>query len=668
MKEIIKKIKEAKCTRGYYQIVAALDCETSNFEDSEGQETAIVYEWTLNIDGEIKVFRTTPQLASFLWRLKDSVKIDSEHKLVFWIHNLSFDSTFLLPYLMNPVVFAVSKRQPIRINTSDGFEFRDSAKLTGADLEFVGDNMLETPIHKLKERFNYDLIRTPITPLTDDELQYCYNDTAIIIELIKESIKQYKTVQAIPLTLAGSVRKHVREFCYPENRYDCQYGKLMNRLTLNEDVYTIAREATRGGLCCVGKRARRKEMENVDSYDGDSWFPSKQVSRKYPMSKFVEVEPEERYLDTHCVLFRAYFKGLQSVNKYTNLLTASSCVELPEPPAVHVEGKKVIDAEWAVISFNEADFKHFKKAYKWEGMKFLKMYIAKKDYLPREYILAILQLWQNKQQLKGKPGYELAKKKLNSVNGMSLTRIDRNKIVYTSEGYKEEEIDLADSLKAENNKKSRFSYYVWGCWTLSYSREIWDIITALGKDFGYSDTDSVKGKRSEYFDSLVEAFNEYQWGEIEKVSKVRNIDINLFKYGDTFIGKLKKDGEYKRIKVLGEKEYLTENLDGTYSMALAGLSKKVLDDYLIPLAKENGNDVFDEFIEDLTIPAEKTGLHQHTYIDDRRTGTITDYLGNKYEYDEPKGVYLEPSPFSLNVVKEMRDVIMSDAGLMEEYR
>ena len=668
MKEIIKKIKEAKCTRGYYQIAGALDCETSNFIDKNGEKTAIVYEWTLNIDGYVKIFRTTPQLMAFLWNVKEQAPINAEHKLVLWVHNLSFDSTYLLPYLLSPNVFAVSKRQPVKINTADGFEFRDSAKLTGADLEFIGDNMLTTPIKKLKDIFNYDLVRTPITPLTDDEIRYCENDTAIIIELIKDYMKEYKTVQAIPLTLTGSVRKHIRGFCYPEDRYDCEYGRLMSRLTLDEEVYEIAREATRGGLCCVGKRARRREMENVVSYDGNSWFPSKQVSRKYPMSKFIKVEPSEKYLTTHAVLFRAHFKGLQATNRHAQLLTASSCVYLPEPPKTHVEGKKVIDAEEAIISFNEVDYAFFKTAYKWEEMNILKMYIAKKDYLPREYILGVLDLWQNKQRLKGRPGYELSKKKINSVNGMSLTRIDRNKITWNKDGYDEEKTDLAEALKNENEKKNRFNFYVWGIWTLSYSRETWPIINELGPEFSYSDTDSIKAINSERFYDLVNEFNVIQWEEIKKVSKARNIDIKLFKYGDSFIGKLDKDGDYKRIKVLGEKEYLTENRDGTFTMALAGLSKKVLQNYLIPLAEEDGLDVFDEFNEDMEIPAEKTGLLQHTYIDDRRTGTVKDYLGNVYEYDEPKGVYLEAEPFSLNVVKEMRDVIMADAGLMEEYR
>ena len=58
------------------------------------------------------------------------------------------------------------------------------------------------------------------------------------------------------------------------------------------------------------------------------------------------------------------------------------------------------------------------------------------------------------------------------------------------------------------------------------------------------------------------------------------------------------------------------------------------------------------------IPANETGKQTHTYIDEHIHGTVTDYLGNEYEYDELSGIHLEPCDFTLSLAEEYADYLL----------
>ena len=85
------------------------------------------------------------------------------------------------------------------------------------------------------------------------------------------------------------------------------------------------------------------------------------------------------------------------------------------------------------------------------------------------------------------------------------------------------------------------------------------------------------------------------------------------------------DGFYDEFKTLGAKRYLVRE-GGEYEMTVAGVTKKAVS-YL----EKNGNP-FDLFEHNLLIPASETGKMTHTYIDEPMQGTITDYLGNNFNY------------------------------------
>lgn len=69
-------------------------------------------------------------------------------------------------------------------------------------------------LHRKKsgEKFNYNKIRTPSTPLPDDDLEYIYNDVIGLCEAIYTEMKNDgDTLYTIPLTSTGYVRRDIKK-------------------------------------------------------------------------------------------------------------------------------------------------------------------------------------------------------------------------------------------------------------------------------------------------------------------------------------------------------------------------------------------------------------------------------------------------------------------------
>lgn len=131
------------------------------------------------------------------------------------------------------------------------------------------------------------------------------------------------------------------------------------------------------------------------------------------------------------------------------------------------------------------------------------------------------------------------------------------------------------------------------------------------------------------------------------------------------LGEWDFDAHYETFKTLGAKRYMVKYSNdernkkkdrGKINITVSGLNKKICVPYLLDKYGEDG--VFDAFNNDLYIPPEHTGKNTHTYIDERRTGTVTDYLGASAKYDELSGVHLEKSDYSLKISREYIDYLL----------
>ena len=119
-------------------------------------------------------------------------------------------------------------------------------------------------------------------------------------------------------------------------------------------------------------------------------------------------------------------------------------------------------------------------------------------------------------------------------------------------------------------------------------------------------------------------------------------------------------GKIKRFKTLGAKRYMVEKYDGSQSLTISGINKKIA----IPYLQAHG-DIFEQFKEDMYIPKGFTGKNIHTYVDDVRDGEIVDYLGNKSHYHELSCVHMEESDYTLSLARDYIDYLLEI--VMMEY-
>ena len=146
---------------------------------------------------------------------------------------------------------------------------------------------------------DYKKIRTPSTPLTNEELAYCYNDVRGLREAISHLLKfEHDTLATIPMTSTGYVRREFRSAINknPRNHY------IFKELRLDPFVYALLKTATRGGNChcnptLSGALDDRNVFSPVGSFDMSSAYPAVIMQCKFPMSPFIKRDNKLSIID-----------------------------------------------------------------------------------------------------------------------------------------------------------------------------------------------------------------------------------------------------------------------------------------------------------------------------------------------------------------------------------
>lgn len=198
-------------------VPAAFDIEASSFYIGEPpRKAACMYIWQMGIGGFVTTGRTWEQLTRLLAVLRTVLKLDSDKRLIIYIHNLAYEFQWIRKKFDWDNVFLTSEREPIYCRWG-GIEFRDSMILAGGkSLKKVGEDLKKYPCQKMVGDLDYELVRSSYTPLTDKELKYCENDVRVLMSYIQEKIETDGDVTKIPLTNTGYVRRYTRDACFPE--------------------------------------------------------------------------------------------------------------------------------------------------------------------------------------------------------------------------------------------------------------------------------------------------------------------------------------------------------------------------------------------------------------------------------------------------------------------
>ena len=660
----------------YINLPCGFDIETTSYKQ-EGVKTAFMYIWALGIGHDTGVYygRTWEEFADVCALLQDKFGLHSERRLVVYVHNLGYEFQFMRKHFNWVNVFAVGERKPTKAICDYGIEFRDSYVLSGFSLANTAKNLVKYKVKKMVGDLDYSLIRTHVTPLTDLEMQYCENDVAIITAYISEQIDMYDNVSKIPMTNTGRVRTHVRNECYytakshkksSKGKY-LGYRKIMNDLTINVDTYIQLKRAFMGGFTHANANYSGKTLTDVSSIDFTSSYPSVMVSEKFPMSRFKPVSIKtvkqlREYCAKYAMVFDVKFTNFKCKLTQETYLSESKCGNIK---GAVVNNGRVMAAEELTTTITETDFEIIEQVYSWDHIAIGICRYAHKNYLPKAIVKSVLDLYQNKTELKDVAGseveYMLSKGMLNSIYGMCVTDIVKDNAVY-GEDWAVEKVDILTEVDKYNASKNRFLYYAWGLWVTAYARRnLWTGIIAVGDDYVYSDTDSLKVLNYEKHKPYTEWLDKRIISKMEEMCEYYKFDKSLLapKTKDGVVkmmGVWDFEGTYSRFKTLGAKRYLVQSGDKLH-LTVAGLSKQNGINYMKELAGGDYAKVFEQFTDTLYIPADRTGKMTHTYIDDELMFNVTDYKGVTAKVITMSAIHLEACDFTLSVASQYKQFL-----------
>lgn len=636
--------------RGYYNIPAAFDIEVSSFYQ-DGEKRGIMYIWQFGVWNFVTAGRTWEEFLNLLDCVKKVMQLGSGRYLMVFVHNLPYEFQFIRKRIEWEEVFLLDERKPVYART-DGIEFRCSLKLAGGKaLEKVGKDLQKYRVEKAVGNLDYSKLRTPLTPLSEKELLYCENDIRVLLSYIQEKIESDGDITKLPLTNTGYVRNFCRKQCFSNRK---AYSKIMQNLTLDVEEYSQLKRCFQGGFTHANAHYVGKVMEKVASHDFTSSYPAVMVLEKFPMSKAenvdngISTDEFKELCKTHCCMFDLELWNVIPRLHQDHPISRSKCWICE---GFSLDNGRIVTASHLGITITEQDWFIYKQFYFWDRAEVKNLRIYKKRYLPRNFVKAVLTLYEEKNKLKHKPeeiiNYMIRKNMLNSSFGMAVTAIIREILKYMDGEYVSERPDIEKDIEKYNNNKRRFLFYPWGVWITAYARaNLFSGIIALGDDYLYSDTDSLKSINTERHQKYFDTYNDLTLKKIDISSTALKIPKEMYIPDGNPIGVWDDDGLYDKFKTLGAKRYITEQ-EGEITLTVAGTNKKKAKDFLVATG-----DPFKNFDDGLTIPPESSGKLTLTYIDEETEGWVIDMNGVPYHYHELSSIHSENASYKLSLADE----------------
>ena len=697
----------------YYNVPCAFDIETTSFYIHDNHaidydtvcklqkhdkkykpvKAAIMYVWQLGINGYVVIGRTWDEFIQVVNYLQMKLSLNPEkRRLLIYVHNLAFEFQFMRKWFDWYKVFCLDERKPVYAITTTGIEFRCSLILSGYSLANLSKQLRNYPVKKLTGDLDYRLLRHSKTPLTDAEIGYCINDVQVVMSYIYDCIQDEGSINKIPLTKTGYVRRYCKQHTLKNKKggRNLKYTEQIKLLRINTvEEFDIIQRAFMGGFTHANAHHQGMVLHDVQSYDFTSSYPYALVSEKYPMSRSIEVKPKtlteaKQYMKDYCCVFECAFINIRTIKTQEHYLSQSKCQNMFNDV---IDNGRVVQADGLETVLTNVDFEIVEKFYKWDEVRFRKFYIYYKTYLPTELVNCIIKFYGDKTKLKGVQGkeveYMVGKGMLNAVFGMAVTNPLRDEYIISEDG-ETWDVNKAigetrqELLDKHNDSSNRFLYYLWGVFCTAYSRRnLFTAIEAVGNDYVYSDTDSIKLLNAERHKAYFEAYNREVEIKLKRACRFHKVPIDSFspqtiKGENKPLGVWDYEGTYTSFKTLGAKRYAIESYDEMgnpnairigvvnypVSITVSGLNKMVAVPHLYELANNDTSKFMDMFSEGLKVDSEYTGKLLHTYIDDVRQGVMIDYLGNECEYLEKSAVHLEPTSYNLSLSSQYIEYLL----------
>lgn len=634
----------------YSNLAAAFDIETSKVSVEGNKKIAFMYIWQLAIENIVVYGRSWDDFRECIRKIKKELKLSSKYKLIIYVHNLKYEFAFF----KNEVTIQTSdflardKNNIIKCSVENVIEFRDSYSCSEKGLSEIGK---EVGIPKLE--LDYNKIRTEVTPLSTEELNYCANDVIILEEYIRKQKIKYGSIYNIPLTVTQAIKRIINENCNEENGYTQSLAAKLKDCKKDNIILDKLQKSFIGGLNYFNKNYKSVEEPNVTGIDIISSYPTQMILKKFPMTKFKPIEvPKDyneivnnTYYNSKPLLITFEVSKFDAKYSYLSFLSSDKkrYVSINEKRCKFIGNKLVSSQAPIKLCLNDIDFKLFLEFYNFEEDEIIidTIYASNYGYLPKYIIDTIVELYHQKNCLKKKhtkikkyrkltedekAEYAFIKSLLNRIYGVFVqdpiaTNYEFDKLKGVVEEKGEERI----------NRKCPVLYQ-WGVWVTSWGR--YELLNLFKKitvrlqpngeenyidDVLYMDTDSIKYKKNTLYNTIVSQYNNKVNKDIKKFCSLNEINFDTLKGIGTFDFE-----EYKVFKTIGLKRYCFIDDNDRFEYHISGLpnDNKYFDDLKTNSEKMAAVNVKMELDE------ETACKHQTRYYTKDEETMVEDYLGN----------------------------------------
>lgn len=577
-----------------------LDTETSNNHNKDFPR-AWIYQWCVDYDGIAIAGRKPREFIDLLKIFKARYNLCDTRQLVIYVHNLSYDITYLQDYLQEFGECKILALKPHKYLTFevDGFMFKCSYLLSNRSLSAWCDFM-QTDIHKVDGGIDYQAIRYQDTELTYNDWFYMVNDVYALKECyIKMNTMHDDDIASVPLTNTGYVRRDARK----EFRKDNKNRKQFMQSRLSPELFLLFRSEFGGGLThgnrfLVNKIVRGK----IEHYDFKSHYPSQQQMSYAPATQFEHYFDSEQHENNlslselgklcreYCCLIEITFENLYIKDGITlPCISEHKCFEGRRSEIqFYVDkdfklrgsdnGRVMYMRGYTTLVLTELDIKWVMKQYTFDGYRVENLYTAERGYFP-EYMRNVISEYFNIKENAEGIQRDKAKNNLNSVYGMSATNPIRADVSYNFDTQEwKESLDMSlENIESKLDKfyKSRNSFmaYQLGCYTTSHARDkLLTMVEKVGyENFIYGDTDSL------FFIGTKEnlqAIAEYNRKAVD-YCKSHELYTTNRKGGISYYGTFEDEKDnIKEFKFLHAKCYAFVDIEDKLHVTIAGISKK----------------------------------------------------------------------------------------------
>lgn len=730
-KVLYEKLQSAGTTKpaenipSLYKIGMGLDSESTTITHTEIKgkrkkrqitvvDNCFCYAWqfAFNKDNAV-IVRTIEHIMNVLIDIVDTVKALNERTennaiFIIWCANLSHEWSFLKAEICNyfeiTKAFAKSPRDVLYIQLENCVELRECIGLFGVSLDDIAKKWCNENNQKLTGTFDYNLIRTWETELTETEIAYMKHDVTTLAEMHENVIKAYTQpngVCRLPYTSSGFVRldlkdsirndedlTELRDIWNSAKRHknidtNIEYLKKINQRCVTDLFqWTICRDyGYTGGLCGSNIKTAGLILNDVICADLTSDYPAQLTHKKYPTGSLKQItagnltDIMNKLIKDHKPFFallkinkmqaktqHATFSKHKIINNANTGLMSSHGT----PKNLIIYNGKVFKGENIIVCWNDVDIKAYKELYKIKAAVITLWVFDRYATLPQWFLKPLWYYYGKKAELKNsgiKSGieYDSSKRFVNSIYGVCATRVnDSYDTLDTDYNFK-----VGKEKDFDNIRKNFWLNPYIAFWCTSYARSVLMHFIARFPDcIVQYDTDSlyyIKSKSAE----LEKALSEYN-------NKIANQNHRIFRDFENpllyeTLGQWDFDDLYKKFLGMGAKKYIKQDETGDIYTVIAGLPKKAIPkeikdkqvkepfSYYNPLYKwivESDNSIIIEHIFAYKFASVYDDSTECKYVE------ITDYTGKTAL--QKTGCYhaIIPIDFTLSMAKEYIDEIM----------